>query len=396
MTTCSTAFSQPSPEDVSKELDYIAGTIDKGISDGNMALLSKAHRTLSNLELSIKRLENDKEKVLFTISQAYDYINLCPTSIVLQLSETTNPTGFSFDCIERTEYFFQRAIWYAQSVDMNKTTVADISFLIGIGYDQMKSNLATLSEENTKRFHGLAMYHVKKAIEIGTGFDGAKTILKRMEDEEYKTKPVITREQYLDLHRLLYLNRVLPKPFFLSGSSQEEIEQSSKEPRDDKNLFIDYQWRFSAEKPGENWQFVIRKSPLSLHLSILQKDPNERIGSGLNIVCRVLPDADRKLVPEALIKRSVEMLKEAGYNIQSQKTITHSGIPSQEIISVHKYKNLVQKKQGQDAENIVSKQYMIITVANGIEYVISFNSLEIDYSRIFPDYKKIAASVSIF
>ena len=39
---------------------------------------------------------------------------------------------------------------------------------------------------------------------------------------------------------------------------------------------------------------------------------------------------------------------------------------------------------------------MIIAVLNNIEYIISFSSLEADYSKVFAEYRMIANTVSIF
>jgi len=57
--------------------------------------------------------------------------------------------------------------------------MADISFLVGIGYDRLKSNLASLNVD-TKKFYDLALSYVKKSDELGAGFDGVRVVLNRL------------------------------------------------------------------------------------------------------------------------------------------------------------------------------------------------------------------------
>jgi hypothetical protein len=392
------------PEDISKELEYVNGIVLKGIADGDMEQLALAHRTMSNLAISIDSLPGVREKILFSMAIAYNYVNLCPTATVLQLSESTNPTGFSFDCVERTEYFFNRAINSAEGAKiLSATAMADISFLVGIGYDRLKANLSGIAPGETRKFFDLAVLHIKKSVDLGSSFDGAKTVLKRYDNEKYLTAPAIDDSQYTDLHRLLYLNLAIPDPFSeKNAAAQDTGSNSFPQLTADENTYIDYQWRFTVKKPDTSWQFSIRKSVSSFYITVKKKNPDELGGSGLNIVCRALSESDAALSPEALISKSIEILKGAGYEIKSQKYIVQNGVNAQELITVHQYQNLISKPpadaQDKQAKQVplVSKQYMIIAVSNGIEYIISFNSLDADYAGIFPEYKLIANSVAVF
>jgi len=390
-------------EDISKEFEYISSVISKGISDGDMEKLTQAHRTMSNLELAVASLEKPEDRILFSLAAAYNYVDLCPTAIVLSLSSTTNPTGFTFDCVDRADALFNKGRAYAEeSKNLSKATMADISFLIGVGYDRLKATLSSLNVD-TKRFHDLELSFFSKAAELGPGFDGVKGIVKKLSDNKYRTKPVIDDAQYNDLHRLLYLDRALPQPA-LGASSGEFATSTVSSPRaSDENYFIDYQWRFSVKKPNNDWQFTIRKASNSMYLTIRKKDLTALEGSGLNIVCRAITEAESQSPPDKLIEHSIRLLKEAGYEIKSQKQISHNGLPAQEIISIHQYQELIQKtppaageKKPDSAPKLVSKQYMIIAVSNGIEYIISFNSLEEEYARIFPEYRMIANTVNMF
>jgi len=207
-------------EDISKEFEYVESVIQKGVSDGDMQKLAQAHVTMSNLELAVSSLDKPEDKALFSLAAAYDYVELCPTAIVLSLSSASNPTGFSFDCQERAEYYFNRSLSYAQNAKtLSKGEMADISFLVGIGYDRLKSNLASLNVD-TKKFYDLALSYVKKSDELGAGFDGVRVVLNRLAgDGEYKTKQVIDDDQYNDLHRMLYYSRSLPQPAVEAGES---------------------------------------------------------------------------------------------------------------------------------------------------------------------------------
>ncbi|MFA6447997.1 MAG: hypothetical protein WCX65_00875 [bacterium] len=392
-------------EDISKEFEYIESVIHKGVSDGDMNMLARAHRAMSNLEMAVTSLNKPEDRILFTLAAAYNYVDLCPTAGVLSLSATTNPTGFSFDCIERAEYYFNKARSLAESSSgLSKGTVADVSFLIGIGYDRLKANLAGLNVD-TKRFYDLAMNYIRKSVELGAGFDGVTAILKRILSDDYKNKPVIGDEQYNDLRRMLYFERALPQPANTAATDTSTATStiSIAKPSDD-NSYIDYQWRFSVRKPDRSWQFAIRKSSNSFYLTIKKKDPAQLEGSGLNIVCRSLNETEAQMPPDKLIEKSLDLLKQAGYEIKSQKSISHNGVPAQEIISMHQYKDLIQKsapvagdqKQPDAAQKLVSKQYMVIAVSNNIEYIVSFNSLEAEYARIFPEYKLIANSITMF
>ncbi len=390
-------------EDISKEFEYVASVITKGISDGDMEKLTQAHRTMSNLELAVASLEKPEDRVLFSLAAAYNYVNLCPTAIVLSLSSTTNPTGFTFDCVDSADALFNKGRSYAEeSKTLSKTAMADISFLIGAGYDRLKTVLSSLNVDTT-RFRDLALSYFSKSSELETGFDGVKGIVKKLSDNKYLTKPIIDEEQYNDLHRLLYIDRALPQPSFRSESSDNTTPPPASGRAADENYFIDYQWRFSVKKPGKDWQFTVRKATNSMYLAIRKKDLTALEGSGLNIVCRATTGVEAQEPPEKLIDHSIHLLKEAGYDIKSQKQISHNGIPALEIISIHQYQELIQKTPPADGEKpaeatvkLVSKQYMIIAVSNGIEYIISFNSLEDEYARIFPEYRMIANTVNMF
>lgn len=391
----------PRPEDISKELEYIDGVVRKGISDGDMEVLARAHRTMANLDIAVESLDSPREKILFSLAIAYNYINLCPTATVLQLSESTNPTGFTFDCVERVDFYFNRSIKYAESVDkLSNTAMADISFIIGIGYDRLKANLTGIARDGTRRFYDLARSYINKSVGLGPTFDGAGNILARFDNDKYLTAPVIDDSQYNELHRLLYMNRALPSTFIEKNASGVIVPPAGQGVTADENTFVDYQWRFSVKKPDNSWQFVIQKSTSSFHITV-KKDSQDQAGSGLNIVCRALNETEMNLTPEALISRSVSLLESAGYEIKSRRDITHNGVKAQEIISIHQYQNLIVKppsdeKDKQQSEPLVSKQYMIIAVSNGVEYIISFNSLESEYARIFPEYKLISNTVTMF
>ncbi len=405
-----TLFSQTlKSQDVSKELDYIAGLVKKGASDGDMELIVKSYRTMSNLEIAVDGLQSKKDSALFFLAMGYNFVNICPTAIVLQLSETTNPTGFNFDCIERTKYYFDKAIKIASSENVfTPADRADIYFIVGIGYDRLKFNLANISKINSDKSYEKALNYLGKAAELGAGFEGIKTIMKRAEDDAYYKKPLIDDQQYNALNRMLYIDRALPQPEHEPAATKEDDTADSTPPiaapsTKDENLYIDYQWRFMVKKPDDTWSFESRKAQATMRLTIQKKDTSSVAGSGLNIICRTLTDAEAKSNIEQLTSKSIDLLKAAGYDIKSQKMISFNGMQAQEIISTHQYQNLIQKaplsqekKDAEPPQNIISKQYMIIAVANNIQYIVSFNSLDSEYARIFPEYKMIANSVSFF
>jgi hypothetical protein len=392
-------------EDISKEFEYVEGVIRKGATDGDREMLARAHRAMSNLDVAIASLEKPEDRILFTLASAYNYVELCPAAVSLSLSAPANATGFTFDCVERAEFYFNKARSIAEnSKTLSVSSVADVSFLIGIGYDRLKANLAGMNVD-TKRFRDLSLVYVRKSVELGAGFDGVKAILKRMPGEEYNTKQVIDGAQFNDLMRMLYSDHALPQQSAEDAAAAATDTAVINTARlSDDNSYIDYQWRFSVRKPDRTWQFAIRKSSTTFYLTIKKKDPAQLEGSGLNIVCRSLTETEAQLPQDKLIAKSLDLLKQAGYEIKSQKAISHNGVPAQEIITVHQYQELVQKappapgeqKPPDTGQKLISKQYMIIAVSNNIEYIISFNSLEENYAVIFPEYKTITNSVTMF
>ncbi|HPI76544.1 MAG TPA: hypothetical protein PLK80_07390 [bacterium] len=390
----------PRSEDVAREIEYVNGIALKGTADGNMETIARAHRAFANLEMVVKTVPNAKDRVLFLVAIAYSYIDICPVSAALQLSSATNPSGFSFDCVERVDYYFNAAIRAAEKAEgLSGSAMADISFLIGVGYDRLRNNMKGVSEEGAERFEKMALRHFRKSVELGPGFDGVKDILSAYEKGDVKS--VVSHEKFRELHRLLYIDRALPQPAYQPGGGGNPLTPPAATEADE-NLYIDYHWRFSARKPDASWRYSVRKSQTSLHLAIEKSPPDPGSGSGLNIVCRSLSASSASMSVEAHIENSVQMLMSAGYNIASRKAITHQGLPAQEIISTHEYANIIKTTapggSGPDAQpsKLVSKQYMIIVISNGIEYIISFNSLEPDFARIFPEYKMIANTVTMF
>ncbi len=398
---------QVRPEDISKEFEYTESLIKKGVSDGDADTLARAHRTLANLELAIDSLPKPTDRILFLIAAGYDYIEMCPTATALALTNVKNPTGFIFNCVDQADYYFNKAGKAAENEKgFTTATIGDVAYLIGIGYDRMKYKMAGMGVE-TKRFFDLEKMYFKKAAELGTGFDGVRAILGLLSDDKYKIKQVLDEDRYSELRRMLSFSHALPQSAAgtAEGGAAGSGEGSSIAPLPaaDENAYIDYQWRFSVRKPDKSWQYTIRKSSNSFHLTARPKDAATLAGSGLNIVCRALSETESKMPQDKLIDRSIELLKEAGYEIKSQKPVTHNGVPAQEIISVHQYKELIQKTGPEDsdknkdaAQKLVSKQYMIIAVMNNIEYIISFSCLEADYSKVFAEYRMVANTVNIF
>jgi hypothetical protein len=390
------------PEDVSREFEYVESIIRKGVSDGDAEMLTRAHRTISNLELAIDSIEKPEDRILFMLAAGYDYVEMCPTATALSLTNAANPTGFAFNCVEQAEYYFNKAKSAAENQNgFSPATIGDVTFLIGIGYDRMKYKMAGLGVE-TKHFFDLEKTCLRKAAELGTGFDGVRAMLGLLSGDEYQTKQVMDDDKYAELRRMLYLSHALPQPAE-DASTAAATSTITPLPDMDENSYIDYQWRFSVRKPDKTWQFAIRKSSNSFHLTVRKKNPADLEGSGLNIVCRALTEPEAQMPRDQLIGRSIELLKEAGYDIKSQMAVTHNGVPAQEIISAHQYNELIQKtapESGQQpagaAAKLVSKQYMIIAVLNNIEYIISFSSLEADYSKVFVEYRMIANTVNIF
>jgi hypothetical protein len=391
----------PRAEDVAREIEYVNNIAIKGTSEGDMESIARAHRAFANLEMVVKTIPNAKDRVLFLVAIAYSYIDVCPVSAALQLSSSTNPAGFSFDCVERVDYYFNAAIRAAEKAEgLSGSAMADISFLIGVGYDRLRGNMRGISEESAERFEKMALRHFRKSVELGPGFDGVRDILSAYEKGEVKS--VVSNEKFRELHRLLYIDRALPQPAYQPGGGGNPLAPSATEAAADENLYIDYHWRFSARKPDASWRYSVRKSQSSLHLAIEKSPPDPGSGSGLNIVCRSLSASSASLSVEAHIENSVQMLMSAGYNIVSRKPITHQGLAAQEIISTHEYSNIIKTAapggSGPDSQpsKLVSKQYMTIVISNGIEYIISFNSLEPDFAKIFPEYKMIANTVTMF
>ncbi len=180
--------------------------------------------------------------------------------------------------------------------------------------------------------------------------------------------------------------------------------QNAIKPFSDEDAYVDYRWRFMVRRPDDSWTF--RAAPAinrhDFQLTIVKTQKTEQTGSGLNIVCHTL-DAEETLIPlSTLVDKSTSLLKKAGYELVSDKQVSIKGVVARELILTHRYNELIPAKdkvQNQlvpTGEKLVSRLYMLTAVSNGIHYIITFSSLEQDYSRIQGIYTAIAATIEFF
>jgi len=366
--------------------------------------IAESHRILSNLLVNLKQLGDSEQQARFTAAVGYEYVKMCPAVYFLQLFKPDNPTRFTIDCVGKSQELFSAAVGIAGK-SMKGAPAADIYFIAGIGMDRLKANMSNVPGANLDGFLKRAREYVGKAASQGTSFGGVETILARLDKDEYRKTPVVDDSKFRDLSRTLILGNIVPV-IDADTAEMKSVPESSKITPDvaDENTYLDYKWRFSIRRPDETWMFVSERAGTALHLSIKKKNSSDQRGSGLNLICSPLKPEDSGAPLNKIVEKSVELLKSAGYSDLEGKNVSFSGIPAYELKSAHKYNELIPSEDtmeeamltGDSSTNMASRQYMIIAIANGMQYILSFSSLDTEYPRIFPIYRAIAETFSVF
>lgn len=156
---------------VEKELQYVDALVARGIETGDMELLQKAHRTLANLEVTIKEIDRPAAMAAVQLAMSFFYVRMSQSVLLLSLSKTANPGGFVIDPIHRSEHFFHAAIETARNSQDSKLQ-ADTYFYAGIGYDFLRTRLRDLPGANSAGLYEKARAHLEKAVSTGTSLPG--------------------------------------------------------------------------------------------------------------------------------------------------------------------------------------------------------------------------------
>lgn len=392
-------------EQISNELEFVEIILDKGIVDGDIDKLVESHRILSNLGVTLKDLNDFNKRALFTLAIGYAYVRMCPSAFFFQLSSPDNPTGFTINCVEKSMEYFTNATQFADD-KLDKTAAADTYFFAGIGIDRLKSNMSGVPGVNTDGFLKEAKENIRKAVEMGPSFEGAATILRRFDRREYIKSPVVDDKRFHELRRMLVLDETLPEPAVFHEATAENMMDVPDTPAVvEDDTYMDYRWRFSIRRPDGTWKFTSRKDDNSLHLLIKKKKSGEQKGSGLNIICNSLENESSTLTLEQLVDKSITLLEQAGYNVDSKKITKLARLPAYEVVLTHKYNELIPVESimtettapgAVSSKSLASRQYMIVILSSGIQYTISFSSLDNEYAGIFVMYHNIVNTVKIF
>lgn len=407
---------------ISGELEYASSVISAGTRTGDPEKLSEAHRILSNLELSLKDVPSDKERVTFVLALGFSYVDMCPSAFFLQLTKPGNKSGFTINCVEKSLKYFDDAVKLAQ----NKLTgagKADACFIAGIGTDRLKANMSSAPGVDTEKFYDKALEYFNCAASGGTTIEGVATILKRLSRADYLKMPVVDDARYDDVRRTLSLGAsAFPTPEIEKDSASpdkpvtvkvekkpkksaavEPVETPAVEERSiDENTYLDYKWRFLIRRPSDDWKFVSGENGQSFQLYVMMKNSMEQTGSGISVICSSIEGGDYSL--EQVVDRSVGLLQQAGYTLKSKNKATVSNMPAYAVVSEHRYNDLIPSESVMQpgmgsipsSDSLVSIQDMKIITANGIQYIISFSSLEKDYTRASELYGDIIKTLEIF
>ena len=370
-------------EDISREFDYIDGLVNQGSETGHLVLFDKAHRTLANLGVTSQKLESPTDRALVNLSIGYFYVRMCQVLPMLQLSSTTNPEGYNIDCVAESGKAFDSALAIAEAELVN-TALADTHFYVGLGYDALRGYLAEIPERDTSALYDKAREHIAKSAELGASFPGAKNVLARFPASgPGSDDPVIRRDTFLQIHRMFYFDRMFPRaPDLGDGVTVSPVKML---PQNEKQMYMDYRWRFSIQKPDDTWGFATSSTRTNLKLTILQDATAANARPSLTLVTHELKAEDQTLALTDLVQRSTQLLTDAGYVIESRKDdAQYQGFPAADAAAAP------------EAGALDTKHYMFIILANNIEYILSFSTLRKDYAKYFPDLKMIANTFTPF
>ncbi len=394
------AAAAPSVRQVSKELEFAKGIIEDGITLGKPENFARAHRVLGNLGVTIENIDDIHKRTLFTLAIGYNYVRMCPYSF---LQQTGDSSALIVNCTDEAVSFFNRAITLAQQ-RLEKQSIADTFFLVGVGLDRLKANLNDIPGVSAEEYYWMARKNFMQAYELNTGFGGIGKMLEKYNRPKAKSEAVVSQRQFSELYRMLIFKDTRPgaksRPTSGNGAADEPEEVIENAVVED-DTYINYKWRFSIRRPDDTWKFVVRKGRNSLQVSVRKKDETALKGSGLNVVCRTLSPSGASSALGELIAGSEKLLEQAGYKINSKQQFDFNGLQAYKIISEHKYNDLIQNggtnsaKSGADKQ-LVSQQYMIITKSNGIQYIISFTGLKDEYPRLFSQYQAMANTAKFF
>lgn len=207
---------------------------------------------------------------------------------------------------------------------------------------------------------------------------------------------------------MFYFDRMFPQtPDLDDGVTVSPVKIL---PQNEKQMYMDYRWRFSIQKPDDSWEFASSTTRTNLKLTILQNPKAADVRPSLTLVAHELTDEDKAQSLASLVQRSTQLLTDAGYVIESRKDdAQYQGFPASEIVLTYSYADLGVKNAPAD-ENVPApeanakpetaaldtKHYMFIVMANDIEYILSFSTLRKDYAKYFPDLKMIANTFTPF
>lgn len=384
---CSPCAAEGLLGNVEKELQYVDALVERGAEAGDMGLLQKAHRTLANLEVTAKEIDRPAALAAVQLATAFFYVRMSESVLLLSLSKTTNPGGFRIDPLRESEHFFHVALETARGSGDAKLT-ADTYFFVGLGYDFLRTRLQNFPGANPRDLYEKARAHMEKSAEIGTSFPGSYAIVRRI----YRIPPespenVLDENQFIELHTLLYLQASIPRV----GPLVDKTEAQPLEK--DENVFIDYKWRFSVKRVDTSWEFHPAVTKTSLKLLIQRAAGKPRAGSGVQITARPLGETLRGKSAEEVVKQSISLLTSAGYKVDEQKRILFKGRSAYEVRLTHEASPM---EGGPGDSSLKSRQYMLIMVSSGIQYILSFNAMADEYDAIHPDLMEIVNSFTPF
>lgn len=396
--SCCLIFAAPASsaalmDDIVKELEYSGALIQLGAENGDVNQYAAAHRALANLAVTSGRLENPRDHVLTLLAISYFYVRMCGDLPPLQLSKAANPGGLSIDCAALAGEYMKRATDVADK-RLPAPGAADAHFFAGLGYDALRGYMSGVKSRDTAPFHRKALEQMKKAVELGASFDGAKAVLARLAASQPSSRSsIVSRETFEQAHQSMYMNRVLTLPptlKYLSGEPQNT---------DPENTYVSYRWRFSIVKPGADWEFSGADSKSNFKLTIRQK-PAKPIGKpALTLVAHELTPAETGVSVKQLVDSSVQLLTQAGYSVESQSEAEFKGNPAYEVVLASQYKDINVKDGAANSgtsPSLITKHYMFVALSGGIEYILSFNTLLEDYAKVFPDMRIIANTLELF
>jgi len=403
---CGHARAQALPEQVSRELEFVQGVLKRGLEEGNMERIAEAHRILSNLEVTLGELSSPKKKTMFTLALGYEYVNMCPSVFLFQLSSPDNPTGFTIDCVEKSLGYFSKALDMAEK-NLTPGSAADAFFIAGVGVDRLKANLTGVPGAETEKYFKMAREYIRMSAQLGPTFDGIDIVLKRFDRPKFRELPIVSDSQFETIQRMLVYDSAYSVTETTPGPQAKPVVETPSGGKStppafvDDNSYVNYRWRFSIRRPDDSWEFVTNKTEQSLHLTIKKKNPMEQPGSGLNVICYPLSPSDSNAPLKQIVDKSTRLLEQAGYTVSGSEQYTLSGMPAFRINARHTYNELIPADQtaagsGASSSSLVSRQFMIVTARNGIQYILSFSALENDFNSVFETYRKIADTISFY